>query len=192
MTNQSDAIFPNILWAQRAELVLITIPLQDATNVVVEIKEGRVLHFEAEAGGEKYRCDVELFREVVSEESRHAAQPRQIDIQLRKKAPLTESGEEEFAQSRSWLRLTRDKSKNSHIQVDWSRWRDEDEDEDETGGLGMDYNDLMSRMMTQKGLGEDDCMDCGNHTDEDGVGPGADKANHSDSDDYDDLPPLEP
>nr|CCC93465.1 unnamed protein product [Trypanosoma congolense IL3000] len=195
MTTHSEAIFPNILWAQRPEFVLLTIPLQDATSVVVEVREGGILHFEAEASGESYRCDVELFREVVSEESRHVTQPRQVDIQLKKKSPSSSCGGDELSLCRSWPRLTREKSKNNRIQVDWSRWQDEDEEDD--GGLGMDYNDLMSQMMNQRGLEDSQESDFGDGDGArtDGFRAGKDNvinADGSDSDDYDDLPPLEP
>jgi hypothetical protein len=39
-----------------------------------------------------------------------------------------------------WPRLTKEKTKNSHIQIDWSKWVDEDE-EDEAKPLNEDWNE---------------------------------------------------
>jgi hypothetical protein len=38
-----------------------------------------------------------------------------------------------------WPRLTKEKVKNSHIQIDWAKWVDEDE-EDEAKPLNEDWN----------------------------------------------------
>ncbi|RNF05817.1 uncharacterized protein Tco025E_07710 [Trypanosoma conorhini] len=198
MSASKDVVFPNILWAQRSEHVFLSIPLQDASNVVVEIRDGRVLHFAAAAGEQSYGCTLELFHEVSSEESSHVTLPRQIEVKLKKKWPNDPSDDEEAALCRAWPRLTKEKAKNCHIQVDWSRWKDEDDDADteSEGGLDFGYGNMMSEMMMQKGLeneapaplqsGAEATVGSANLGKKDD--PGA--VNNSD-DDYDDLPPLE-
>ncbi|KEG15676.1 hypothetical protein DQ04_00011430 [Trypanosoma grayi] len=199
MSNVADAACPNIMWAQRPEFVLVSVPLQDATDVVVEIRGGRTLHFAATSDGQKYACAIELFREVASEESRHITLPRQIELKLKKRQLSDACNEEEATLHRAWPRLTRDKERNPHIQVDWSRWKDDDDegadDGEDGGGLGMDYGDLMSQMMAQKDFAEAESTSAGSDA------PGQEASgiknnnintnNNNDDDDYDDLPPLE-
>ncbi|KAG8346339.1 hypothetical protein TRVL_02844 [Trypanosoma vivax] len=191
MSESTEVMFPDILWAQRPEVVLLTVPLQDAGNVVVEVREGRLLHFEAVSGGQRFRCDLELFREVESEESRHVTLPRQIEIQLRKKQAPKTSTDTEVDECRVWPRLIRDKVKNSHIQVDWSRWRDDDESEEDFNGMdGMGYNDLMAQMMSQKLDNPDSELMQGEVMGNDWQEP-KDTSPDNGDDSCDDLPPLE-
>ncbi|ORC93246.1 uncharacterized protein TM35_000011230 [Trypanosoma theileri] len=207
MSASGDEVFPPILWAQRPEYVLVSIPLPDATDVSVEIRDGRVLHFHAVAGGRRYGCALPLFAPVVSEESRHATLPRGVELQLRKRPPPTNEEEgkqekEKFEFSRAWPRLTEDKSRNTRIQVDWTRWKDDDEDEEDPSGvdgqdgLGVNYEELMSQMMSQKDIDENDLA-----LDENSTGVGVKENNNNscnsnantknEDEDFDDLPPLE-
>ncbi|RNC45991.1 hypothetical protein TcCL_NonESM04217 [Trypanosoma cruzi] len=117
MSAGKEVVFPNILWAQRSEHVFVSIPLQDAANVAVEIRSGRLLHFSATAGGQDYGCVLELFREISSEESSHVTLPRQIELKLKKKWPNDASDEKEVALCRAWPRLTKEKQ-----EIATSRW----------------------------------------------------------------------
>ncbi|RNF01334.1 hypothetical protein TraAM80_07033 [Trypanosoma rangeli] len=197
MSASKDVVFPNIFWAQRSEYIFLSIPLQDARNVAVEIIDGRMLHFAATAGERSYGCVLELLHEVSSEESSHVTTPRQIEVKLKKKWPNDAGDEEAAALCRAWPRLTKDKTKNCHIQVDWSRWKDEDDDTDTgEGGLGFDYGNMMSEMMMPNGLENGEAMPftseaehksgSANLSKNDEVETGNNK-----DDDYDDLPPLE-
>lgn len=121
------SLHPILQWAQRPDLVLITVPLQDATNVTVTIKDTLSIEFESE--GKKYAASLTLFDEVVPEESSHVVQPRKIELKLQKKNTDAEY----------WPRLTKEKVKNSNIQIDWNRWVDEDEvkEGENLGDFGM-------------------------------------------------------
>ncbi|KAH9599006.1 CS domain [Trypanosoma melophagium] len=205
------AVFPPILWAQRPEFLLVSIPLPDATDVSVEVRDGRVLHFRAVAGGRRYACALPLFADVVSEESRHATLPRGIELQLRKRPPPAAEAEGEAGKkgeregslelSRAWPRLTQDKSRNPRIQVDWTRWKDDDDDNDDPNGFdgqdgfGMNYEDLMSQMTTQKGFDENDLATEKNSTGvsvkDDNNNTNNNKNTNNEDEDFDDLPPLE-
>ena len=66
-----------------------------------------------------YQFELELFAEVVKEESRWNTKGRNIILVLFKKEK-----EEEY-----WPRITKEKIKNPHIQIDWSKWIDEDEED---------------------------------------------------------------
>ena len=51
-----------------------------------------------------------------------------------------------------WIRLTKDKVKNTHIQIDWSKWVDEDE-EDEAKPLNEDWNEDNMNAFNMGGAG---------------------------------------
>lgn len=182
MVSTTTAVFPPLNWAQRADYVFITIPLQDTKNVKIDLKDnGQVLDFACttDAEGEKhYACQLALFRPVLPEESSHVARPRQIELKLKKASALKVAGDgeeaEESEEDRAWPRLTKDKQKNANIQIDWSKWKDEDDDDDnelangndmgDFGGNGMfggmmdgesdGYGDMMSNLMRQAGRGD--------------------------------------
>jgi hypothetical protein len=141
------SLHPTVLWAQRPELLLITIPLQDATDVAIKVN-GDQLSFSASSAGKTYSCSLTLFAAIVSEESSNITRPRQIELKLQKKE----------ASKEYWPRLTQAKAKSSYIQIDWNRWKDEDDDgaknEDlgDFGGGGMGGFD-MQQMLAQMGGG---------------------------------------
>lgn len=136
-----------INWAQRNDLLLLTIPVQDATNVQVTLTS--TFKFSATSDGKHYTCDITLFDEVVPEESSHVVRPRQIEFKIRKAAT-----DKEY-----WPRLTKEKVKSQYIQIDWNKWKDEDEGAPEDlgdfgmgGGGGMGGLD-MQQMLAQLGGG---------------------------------------
>ncbi|CAD2216960.1 hypothetical protein AGDE_05616 [Angomonas deanei] len=139
------ALFPPLKWAQRPEYVLLTVDLQDAKEVRIQLAEaGAVFVFSCEAGGKSYACRLELYRPVESEESHHVVRPRQVELKLKKKQ--TDDEEE-------WPRLTKVKNyQQSFIKVDWSRWKDADEVDEQEDlddfGMGGD-SDFMQKMVEQ-------------------------------------------
>lgn len=204
MSADAAVVFPVILWAQRPEYVLLSIPLQDATNVAVEIREGRTLRFSATAGGKKYGCAFELFRDVCAEESGHVVLPRQIELRLKKRQASGDDAEENEV-CRAWPRLALERAKNRHFQVDWSRWRDDDggsDSDDEQNSFGVNYDDLMSQIISEKVPDENESMSARNALGEDdnkgkqgdNISTSNIQKKNSDDDedgDYDDLPSLE-
>ena len=124
----ATTVHPPINWAQRNDVVLITIPLQDATDVQIALTEN--FTFSATSAGKSYSCTVPLFDKVVPEESSHVIRPRQIELKIRKA-----DTEKEY-----WPRLTKEKSKSAYIQIDWNKWKDEDEVEG--GSAGEDLGDF--------------------------------------------------
>ena len=74
---------------------------------------------------------MELFDEVVKDESGWNTKGRNIIFNITKK-----NQDKEY-----WPRLTQDKTKNQHIQIDWSKWVDEDDEEEEGAkGVGEDWD----------------------------------------------------
>lgn len=169
-------LFPPIKWAQREDCVLVTIPLTDArpldtTRPAVVVSEGVSLDVRCVAQDKQYQANLPLFASVVTEQSSCAIRPRQIEIRLHK----SEAGV-------SWPRLTQ--SKNSRIEVDWARWKDEDdgkEDEIDDFGLG----DIL-----RSGIGHPNIGDFGTSQATDTAAV-AHAPQAQDEDDDDDMPPLE-
>ena len=128
---EPESKFPKIKWAQRADFVLITVELADTENVVIDISELKnTLMFSATAGGQKYGFDMELFEQVVKDESKWNLKGRNVIINVSK----LDKEQEEW-----WPRLTKDKAKNQQITIDWDKWMDPDDDpEDDKGMPDMD------------------------------------------------------
>eukprot|EP01084_Bolivina_argentea_P162993 283599_1 len=119
------SVHPDLAWAQRPDTVLITVSVQDAKDVDISVTD--TLTISCVGGEKKYECKIPLFAEVVPEESSNVVRPRAIEIKLQKKVTTDEY----------WTRLTKEKVKNAHIQIDWNRWKDEDEaEEGDTGDFG--------------------------------------------------------
>ena len=84
--------------------------------------------YRAESHSNVYGFDMQLFEEVDLEASKWNTKGRNIILNIVKK-----NADQEY-----WPRLTKDKIKNTHIQIDWSKWVDEDE-ETEAKPLGDDW-----------------------------------------------------
>ena len=126
MEGQQAKKSPDLKWAQRKDRLFITIDLPDVENPQINLKpEGKLL-FEGKVKTAEYLIDLDLFKEVVVEESRWNLKGRNIFLNIAKK-----DKDEEY-----WPRLTKEKMKHPHIKVDWTRWVEE-EDEDANGGLGV-------------------------------------------------------
>ncbi|MBN8504767.1 MAG: co-chaperone p23 family protein [Burkholderiales bacterium] len=122
----SADLHPTVLWAQRSDNVLLTIPLQDATNVSINLSNN-TFTFSCVSEGKSYRATIPLFADVVTEESSHVIRPRQIELKIKKSDVNADA----------WPRLTKEKVKISYIQIDWNRWKDDDDDGKDLGDFGM-------------------------------------------------------
>ena len=119
MQTQSIAI-PIIKWAQRKKKVFVTIDVVEVTNPMIDIVNGNILKFEGSDNKHKYAFEIELYDEVVKEESKFTLNSRNIFLNIEKKT----SGP-------FWPRLTKENKKVNCIQVDWIHYADEDEEEEE-------------------------------------------------------------
>lgn len=123
------ALHTPLQWAQRPATILITVPVSDAKDVVIKSLSD-VLEISLKSGEKVFSSKTALFAEIIPEESSHVVRERAIEIKLQKKNQTSEY----------WPRLTKDKVKNSHITIDWGRWKDEDElnGKDDVGDFGND------------------------------------------------------
>jgi len=119
MQTQSNVTNPIIKWAQRKKKVFVTIDAVEVKNPMIDIVDGKVLKFEGSDNKHKYAFEVELYDEVVKEESKYTLDSRNIFLNIEKKT----SGP-------FWPRLTKENKKVNWIQVDWTHYADEDEEEE--------------------------------------------------------------
>eukprot|EP00756_Hemistasia_phaeocysticola_P010362 Hpha_TRINITY_DN15011_c1_g5::TRINITY_DN15011_c1_g5_i1::g.126331::m.126331 len=114
-----------VVWAERPDVVLITIALQDVADPKINTT-ATTLDFTGTSGDKEYTLHLDLKGEITPEESSQAVRPRQIELKLKKK----EEGP-------YWEGLT--KGKMANVKIDWSKWKDEDEvaGGDDFGDFGM-------------------------------------------------------
>ena len=107
----------------------------DIANEKIDLTANQ-LKFTGSSGEKKYEANIELFADVVTEDSKWTKTGFHLLFVLSKK---DQNGE-------FWPRLTKDKVKNQYITVDWSKWVDEDEEEEDPNkGLGgFDPNAMQS------------------------------------------------
>jgi len=157
---------PTVLWAQRADKVMVSIQLEEITEEQIKVDERR-LSFRGMSGGKVYVVDLDFNNDILPNESKQRKGGREYYFELKKKDP-----------GPFWPRLLKDTKKHQNIKVDFSRWKDEsDESDEELGGANNKYDDAsLEDMMKQMGTG-------GGNFD-----PGEDCSDDSDDED---LPELE-
>ena len=109
-----------IIWAQRKDVVLVTVKVIDAVEPSVQI-EGNSFIFKGKSYGKdiEYNTRIELFAEIEKAESKYIVRPSGIEIVLKKKD-----------QTVWWPRLAKTTVKLHYVSVDWNRWVDSSDDED--------------------------------------------------------------
>lgn len=114
-------MIPRILWAQRKEVVYVTIEVFEVKEEKIEIKDN-VVSFSGVRGsdGAKFGVTLELFDSVDEEKSKVTVSHRDISLVLVK----TEAGP-------FWPRLLKSTQKMHFIHTDFSKWIDEDEEDEE-------------------------------------------------------------
>ncbi|KAL4222906.1 Prostaglandin E synthase 3 (Cytosolic) [Mactra antiquata] len=165
MADTTGAKVPTVMWAQRNDVVYLTINLEDCQNPAINLTEEK-LTFSGKGGTNKelYEISLEFQKEVNPQESKYAVQARNITFAIKKK----ESGP-------YWSQLLKGVKKAFWLKTDFNKWKDEDESDDE-----LDKNMDLAEMMQSMGG-----MDGGA-----GPGPGMMGEEEEDSDD-EDLPDLE-
>ncbi|CAL5219392.1 g1216 [Coccomyxa viridis] len=137
---------PKAQWAQRKDVIYLTIDLQDVRDPKIDIsndatsKHGKV-SFKGEGkshatGDEKhqYALDIELFGEVSPDESKYSVSGRKIVLVVAKAGNTDEH----------WPRLLQSKDKQNNITVDWDKWVDEDEEDEAAPNKDFDMSDLQN------------------------------------------------
>ncbi|KAI9321312.1 HSP20-like chaperone [Dichotomocladium elegans] len=144
-------LHPSVLWAQRKDLIYLTVEVTDINKPVIEVKPNS-FHFKGKGEKEQneYEAEIEFYAAVDVEKSKQHLTPRNLTMIIYKK-------EEGF-----WPKLQKG-NKLNFVKVDFSRWKDEDEEDDD--GLpdpmgGMDFQSLMAQaggnMPNMDDLPEDD------------------------------------
>jgi prostaglandin-E synthase len=132
---------PIVLWAQRKDVLFLTIQVDECKNPEIKI-EGDKLIFKGIGGADKknYEVTLEFFKEIDSEKARRTPNDRVVQFVLPKK----ESGP-------FWPRLLKEQKKLPWLKVDFDKWKDEDESDDEwkgedSGMAGFDMDSMMKNM----------------------------------------------
>ncbi len=122
MNKVTNTIIPNIKWAQRKDKLFVTIDATEVKNPKIDIVDGRILKFEGSNNEHNYRLEIELFDEVVKEDSKNVLETRNIFLNIKKKT-----------KSPYWPRLIKDNHKYNWIGVEWRFFLEEDEEEEDDG-----------------------------------------------------------
>ncbi|XP_027335918.1 co-chaperone protein p23-1-like [Abrus precatorius] len=124
---------PPVKWAQRSDVLYITVELPDAQDVKLKLEPEGKFYFSATAGAEKnpYEVDIDLFDKIDVNNSKASVASRNICYLVKK------------AENRWWDILLKQGGKSSFfLKVDWDKWVDEDEEQDNKPGSEMDLGDI--------------------------------------------------
>ena len=132
MTTQKTQ-FPIIKWAQRKDKLFITICVVHSKKPVVDLTDGKKIKYLGTDGTTNYAFEIELYDEIIKEESKYTLDSRNIFLNLKKKT----SGP-------YWPRLIKDEKKYHWIEVDWMYFSEEDEEDEATQPVkpGQDFDDM--------------------------------------------------
>ncbi|RDX66479.1 hypothetical protein CR513_54746, partial [Mucuna pruriens] len=125
---------PSVKWAQRSDVLYITVELPDAQDVKLKLEPEGKFYFSATAGAEKisYEVDFDLFDKIDVNNSKASVGSRNICYLVKK------------AENKWWNRLLKQGGKPPvFVKVDWDKWVDEDEEEDNNPAASeMDFSDI--------------------------------------------------
>nr|BAH70783.1 ACYPI001190 [Acyrthosiphon pisum] len=125
MTAQQTLI-PPVIWAQRNDVVYVTICVEDSKNPDIKIEPEQIV-FHSVAGLEQkvYDVTIPLYAAVEPENSKTTVGGRYIELVLKK--PSTDT--------KYWPQLTKEKKKYHWLKVDFKKWKDESDSEDEAAAV---------------------------------------------------------
>ncbi|KAJ9575151.1 hypothetical protein L9F63_025898 [Diploptera punctata] len=123
MSGDELVVPPSVMWAQRTNVIFLTICLEDCKNPDIKIDKDKI-YFHGVGGTEKKKHEVTI--PLYAE----------IDPEKEEDCPY-------------WPQLMRDKKKYHWLKVDFNKWKDEDDSEDDVG----QSEDLEEMMRQMGGLG---------------------------------------
>ena len=131
--SDSKTKFPIIKWAQRKDKLFITIMVVHSKKPIVDLTDGKRIKYQGTDGTTNYAFDLELYDEIVKDESKYTLDSRNIFLNLKKKT----SGP-------YWPRLNKDEKKYHWIEVDWMYYAEEDEEDEATQPMkpGQNFDDM--------------------------------------------------
>ena len=130
---QSQTQFPTLKWAQRKDRLYITILVVHTKKPTVDIIDNKKLKYSGTDGEKNYSFEIELYDEILKDESKYNLEARNIFLNLKKKTP-----------GPYWERLTKDTKKNHWIEIDWVYYTEEDEENEakQPDFNGQDFGDM--------------------------------------------------
>merc|ERR1712156_469461 len=125
MTNKSGPVPPMVMWAQRPNLIILTICVEDCKDPEIKVESDKLI-FKGVGGPEKkqHELTINFFKDIDTEKTKYAVRDRVIEFALEKK-----DGEGPY-----WKRLVKEEKKQHWLKVDFNKWRDEDEADDVSNG----------------------------------------------------------
>ena len=131
--SQAKTQFPILKWAQRKDKLFITICVVHSKKPIVDLTDGKRIKYQGTDGSVNYAFDIELYDEIVKDQSKYTLDSRNIFLNLAKKT----SGP-------YWPRLLKDEKKYHWIEVDWMYFAEEDEEDEATQPMkpGQDFDDM--------------------------------------------------
>ena len=125
--------FPILKWAQRKDRLYLTIMVVHTKKPTIDIIDGKKLKYSGTDGQKNYAFEIELFDEVLKEESKYNLDARNVFLNIKKKT-----------EGPYWERLTKDSVKRHWIEIDWIYYTEEDEEEEakQPDFAGQDFGDM--------------------------------------------------
>jgi prostaglandin-E synthase len=114
---------PQIKWAQRKDKLFVTIDVVEVKNPQIDIIDGRLLKFQGSDSNHTYDFEIELYDEVLKEESKFSLDSRNIFLNIKKKTKST-----------YWPRLQKESGKLNWVGIDWKYYIDEDDEDEDSAG----------------------------------------------------------
>ncbi|KAM9351142.1 prostaglandin E synthase 3-like [Symphorus nematophorus] len=152
------------MWYDRRDTVFVEFFVAESRDVQVKLDKSRI-DFSCVSGTDiKHQNTVDLFGEIDPEGSKHKQTGRSVKCCLRKAEP-----------GKSWPRLTKEKTKNNWLSVDFTNWKDWEDDSDDDLSSFDKFSEMMNNM------GGDDLPDL----------DGADEEHDSADSDDEKMPDLE-
>lgn len=152
-----------IAWAQRNDLVYLTIELDSSVKIDELSITPTSFKFKGTTKECAYETSFDFFEEIDAKDIKKTDGSRYTELALTKKS------------SNWWPRLLKEKLKAHWLKVDFGKWKDEDESDAEDPAGGMNFNNFdLSQYANQFGGGE-----------------APDLGDFEDGDDDDEMPDLE-
>lgn len=113
------------MWAQRNNLLFVTICLEDCKDFTIDVESDKV-YFKGVGGTEKkmHEVTINLYKEIDPDKTVKSPKGRNLELILFKReiGPF-------------WPRLTKENKKFHWLKSDFNKWQDEDESDDEAGNM---------------------------------------------------------
>ncbi|XP_057947746.1 co-chaperone protein p23-2 [Malania oleifera] len=138
---------PEVLWAQRADKVYLTIALPDAKDVSMKCEPQGLLSFSARGvQSELFFFGLQLYGTILPGGCKTKVGLRDIFCSIQKE------------QKGWWKRLLKSEEKPApYLKVDWNKWCDEDDDSDDYADLASD-DDAGMHVCEDDGSSDDEGM----------------------------------